>query len=318
MHAKVTKAITTDSFAFVEQVFNLAQNAVSRVDSSCKIFLFGSTVAFGFHEKGSDLDFVALNESDLLPGTKVDDNSEVQRAIQSKFVRNVFEELQKDSPTWKMEVVLRARVPVLRVHTGSPIPFDISSHRRNGVRNSALLRAYIQQRPVARWLCMLVKKWGKEVGLTGAKPAGFLTSYGLNIMVIHYLMRRKVLSPIAPDAINIADVARLPKEIPLIPLTDNELADLGELALGFLNFYLHEFNPAEDVISINRGTDRTPRSALQWNTSGAEMGGRQHFLWCIEDPYELNLNVGREITPLKSTILQKHFENAEKTQFQTK
>lgn len=309
-------AASTDHFAAVEQMYATSREAVKAVDPEAELYLFGSTVSFGFHEKGSDVDFVALNDGDLANGKKLDVSGELQRGIQSEFLGRLGDVVRREHPTWAVNLVRRVRVPVLRVKGGALIDFDITAHRLNGVRNSALLRSYMVQHPLARLVCMVIKQWSKRVGLNMSGEAGCITSYGFNIMVVYYLLRQGVVQFVDPMSLDLAKIPPLPEEIPWRDLTmEEEFDELGSLCMGFLKFYLDDFRPQTDVITLSRGADLFKKTDLNWGVTSSEMGGKAHYHWVIEDPYEVELNVGRHVTPLKLTLLRRHMERARETAF---
>ncbi|KAG8344332.1 Nucleotidyltransferase domain [Trypanosoma vivax] len=298
----------------VETAYRLVLECVATVDSAMRLYTFGSTATYGVHERGSDVDFVVLSQADLDDGKGGDVGTQVAKGLQTDFLARLAKVVRQRHLSWNVEEVRRARVPVVRVKGGT-VDFDITANRRNGVRNSALLRAYFEQAPSCRWLGMSVKRWSKQAGLNASVVGGSITSYGFNIMVVYYMLQRDIVKFVPPDSIDVCHIAPLPSHMPLDPPA-NDGVELGEQIVDFLKFYLHEFDSAKNVITLSRpGT--TTKEELNW-TKGAEdfarMNGEKiHYQWCIEDPYELNLNVGRNVTPLKRDFLRKHFEKARET-----
>lgn len=299
----------------VEEAYNVVSQCVKAVDAEMRLFMFGSTAVYGIHEKGSDVDFVALSQSDVGNGKGEDAATQVAKGLQVEFLGRVAKVMRQRHSKWCVEEVRRTRVPVIRVKGGSSVEFDVTVGRRNGVRNSALLRAYFEQHPASRWLSLALKRWSKRAGLNASVPSGSITSYGFNIMVVYYLLQRGKVQFVAPEAVDVAKVSPVPPYLPLEPLL-NDGEELGEQILDFMDFYQHEFDPALNVISLSR-PGITTREQLNWtkNAEGlARMNGEKiSYQWCIEDPYELNLNVGRNVTPLKLDILRKHMAKARET-----
>ncbi|KPI86213.1 hypothetical protein ABL78_4726 [Leptomonas seymouri] len=294
-------------------------SCVRAVDAAMTPYIFGSTAVLGVHEHGSDVDFVCLRPADVQDGTGADAVSEVAKGLQADFLCRLSKEVVRENFLWNIDLVRRTRVPVLRVKGGmgaDSVSFDVTANRRNGVRNSALLRRYFGQCPEARWLSMLVKQWSKKTGLNASVEGGCITSYGWNMMVAYYLLRRHIVNFVPPESCNVACIAPMPPYMPLeAPRQDGQV--LAEVIQDFLHFYLDEFQAETEVISLNRPAGETTTEMLSWTKHAEDMarmrGEKVHYRWCIEDPYEYNLNVGRNVTPFKLTLLRKHLERAQET-----
>lgn len=306
----------------VADVHQLVLGAVNTVDPTMRLYIFGSTSVYGIHDADSDVDFVALSEQSVRDGTGADATTELAKALQKDFLGKLVPALRATlRPSWSVELVSRTRVPVLRVKTGDHgVDFDVTAHRRNGVRNSALLRSYYAQQPEVRWLGLAVKQWSKASGLNASAEGGCLTSYGFNLMVAYYLLHRGLVSFVDPAGCDVASASPMPPHVPLAAPPDDGAA-LGSMCLDFLNFYIHEFNPEKEVITLSRPGRPTTTTSLQWTKQQEDMaqlrGEKVHYRWCIEDPFEVNLNVGRNITPFKLMMFRKHLERARDTAFLT-
>ncbi|CBH18636.1 poly(A) polymerase, putative [Trypanosoma equiperdum] len=299
----------------VDATYRLVLDCVAAVDPLMRLYTFGSTVVYGVHEKGSDVDFVVLNKTDVEDGKGGDAATQVAKGLQADILAKLARVIRQKHLSWNVEEVRRTRVPVVRVKGGGAVDFDITAYRRNGVRNSALLRAYFEQNPPCRWLSMSIKRWSKQTGLNASVIGGSITSYGFNLMVVYYLLQRNHLQFVPPSTIDVSRVEPLPPHLPLEEPADEGL-ELGTQVLDFLHFFLHEFDSDKQVISLNR-PGITTKEELDWTKSAedfARMNGEKvHYQWCIEDPYELNLNVGRNVTPLKRDFLRRHLEKARDT-----
>eukprot|EP00759_Apiculatamorpha_spiralis_P002609 PhF_6_TR11034/c0_g1_i1/m.17890 len=163
------------------------------------------------------------------------------------------------------------------------------------VRNSYLIRKYLHDPngPSVSRLCqMAIKKWGKvtEFGV-GTKQN--LTSYGMTIMWIYFLLRTGQVGwfdPwLIPDAMHLPSY---PEYAPLPAVIDNE--QLAAQLYEFFKFY-QSFDFANEVISLSRPAITT-RQDVGWVERKKE---KFHFNMCIEDPYEDDLNCARRIDPKK-------------------
>lgn len=314
--AQLSRTLDTKPVADVHQKVSACVQAVDPVMTP---FIFGSTAVLGVHEHGSDVDFVCLSPADVQDGTGADAVTEVAKGLQADFLYRLSGAIKQEHFLWDLELVRRTRVPVLRVKGGmgtDGVSFDVTASRRNGVRNSALLRCYFTQCPETRWLSMLVKQWSKKTGLNASVEGGCITSYGWNMMVAYYLMQRKLVQLVPIDSCDVAQIAPMPPYLPLeAPQQGGQV--LAEMVLDFVHFYLDEFQADTEVISLNRPAGETSKEMLSWTKHAEDMarirGEKVHYRWCIEDPYEYNLNVGRNVTPFKLMLLQKHLARAQET-----
>ncbi|KAG5496306.1 hypothetical protein JKF63_02608 [Porcisia hertigi] len=315
-HEHLSRRLDTKAVADIHQKVSAC---VQTVDPAMTPYIFGSVAVLGIHEQGSDVDFVCLSPTDVKDGKGADAVSEVAKALQSDFLYRLSEAVKREHYLWDIELVRRTRVPVLRVKGGlgvDAVSFDVTASRRNGVRNSALLRAYFTQCPEARWLSMLVKQWSKRTGLNASVDGGCITSYGWNIMVVYYLLRRRLVTLVPVESCDVASIAPMPPYMPLeTPKQDAQA--LADMLMDFVGYYLHEFSPETEVMSLSRAAGETTKEMLSWTKQAEDMarirGEKIHYRWCIEDPYEYDLNVGRNVTPFKLMLLRKHLERAQET-----
>lgn len=315
----VEQDVTT---ARLSAAHELVHRSLQSVDASLQLYTFGSSAVLGFHEPKSDVDFVALRPEDIEDGRSGDCTTQLAKALQTDVLAKLAKHLKLMNFTWQIEEVRRARVPVVKVKSPT-VDFDITAHRRNGVRNSALLRAYFTQHPASRWLSVAIKGWSKDTGMNG--PHGFLTSYGFNLMVAYYLLHGSAdvqqkyhQSPftfVDKDKLDVSSIPRLPPYLALSVPDSSEW--VGALVLDFLSFYLHRFPWDSDVISLSK-EGVTRKTELNWTKTAEDIKRqgsheRAFFRLCIEDPYEVDLNVGRNVSPFKLDIMKKHFEKGAAT-----
>ena len=312
----IQKALTADTtLACVNAAHTTMKKACDRALPGNKLYSFGSTTVFGLYEAKSDFDFVLLSKDDIKQGKGQDMNNQTAKQLQAHRLGTLAKVIRQNNPSWKIEEVKRARVPVLKIK--SPYAaFDVTANRRNGVRNSYLLRGYFQQRPDARWLAIALKQWSKKVNINGL-PAGFMTSYSFNIMVAYYLLRRKMVDFVPTE---VTDVSRVPLVAPGIPIEKpKNPADIGYMIDDFFNFYNHEFQYDKEVISLSR-PEITTRKDLNWTLEQEDFlkmrsaeGEKIAYRLCIEDPYETNLNLGRNVTPFKMDLFKQSMIRAQMT-----
>jgi len=281
-----------------------------------RLFAFGSIVVYGFMEAGSDVDFVVLDPKQIANGKGLDSATMQARQLQAHTLSQVARATRAAHRAIRIEEVKRTRVPVLRCSKAQPpafpVPFDVTADRRNGVRNSWLLRAYFDQYPQARWLALAVKRWSKDTQMNGSM--GFLTSYAFNILVVHYY--RHALGRMQHVPLEHADVAKAPDLPTGRPLTrPADMAAFGDEVAGFFDYYLSDFRYDEDVVTLSRpektttadlGWTREAEDALKMKASDDEGLGKVSYRLCIEDPFEVNLNVGRNVSAFKLDVFKQN------------
>lgn len=235
---------------------------------------------------------------------------------------------------------LRARVQPLHADCRPElysIDFDLS-FRVFGIRNSQLLRRYLMQHPCARPGAMILKEWSKRSGVNNSVN-GFLTSYAVAIMWIYFLVQKEVVTFVDPVHDVPASLEGCPKNPVYVPMIDPSWTPeereanatmAGTLLIEFFYFYAVEFDWQRHVVSLNR-REITTKQSLGW--VGGELGDasrrmamnhvteststgittsttstvRRHvtqYNFCIEDPYEDNLNLGRHMGLSKTLKVQ--------------
>lgn len=288
------------------------------VKPDLSLYTFGSCCVFGVSEPKSDVDFVLLNKEDLANGRAADPATQLAKAAQSNTLSKFAAALRQKHRVYVVDEVRRARVPVVRVKGPGGINFDVTAHRRCGVRNSALLRAYFDQYELGRWLAFAVKAWSKRTHMN-LSASGFLTSYGFNILVIYFLLVRQRVQFVPIHSMDCATLPMLPVGSPLVPPDEVEF---GALLEDFCRYYAKEFDYDKEVITLSRAPGTSTRDMLGWTKEAEDRlaergseGERVSYRCCIEDPYEANLNVGRLITPFKLELLREQMERAPKAMF---
>ena len=285
-----------------------------------KLYLFGSCVVNSVVEPKSDVDCVLLTEKDLKQPPSVGDPSTSQSRSEQNFVLNlVAKTLMRYTETFSaIQEKPRARVPYVRCVMKNGQEIDISANRRNGVRNSLLLRNYLAQPFVSsnstlsgssnsffRFMSLAIKVWGKRTGLIDPAQA-YLTSYALNILLCYYMIQRSKMNFIDPQSITV------PTQEPVLPKysvfdLEEQRNELGFHMRDFLTFYNHEFDFSNDVVTLSRPS-KTKKADLEWTSQDEEKmrgdGNAFFYRLCIEDPYEDRLNLGRFVTPLRYGMLR--------------
>ena len=103
----------------------------------------------------------------------------------------------------------------------SYLDFDLTT-RLLGARNSWLLRRYMAQSQHARVGALFVKQWSKACGINQSSK-GLLSSYGVTILWVFFLLRSGRLAWVDPQSVSISTVPDTPLPfLPLLPPSSNK------------------------------------------------------------------------------------------------
>lgn len=178
---------------------------------------------------------------------------------------------------------------------GQAVPVDISVNAVTPLHTAALITECGALEPRARELILLVRRWVKDRGICHA-PKGHLSVYAWTILTIHFLQRGEVeegaLLPPLEDFESSSrllprqqsspeQVRRRPKWKPKQGADDSA----AKLLQSFMRFYASEFAWTTDKIFLCRQQAAATGPRI---TDPAE----QPPLCCIEDPFELDRNLG--------------------------
>lgn len=202
-----------------------------------RLEVVGSTLS-GFGSNTSDMDMCLIlnhrNESD--PRSEAIDILEAICPV-FELIPNLI----------KKELIL-AKVPILKLReTEYGIDIDINVNNAVGIRNTHLLHAYTLCDWRVRPLVLVVKLWAHAQGINDAKLMT-LSSYSLALMVIHYL-QHGVSPPVLPclqldnpsKFSQVLDLWKLKKADPPIVIKPENTQSLGELLVGFLEYFSVRF-----------------------------------------------------------------------------
>ncbi|CAL1615965.1 unnamed protein product [Knipowitschia caucasica] len=186
-------------------------------------------------------------------------------------------------------LLIRAKVPILRFkERGSNLEFDLNVNNTVGIRNTFLLRSYTNADIRIRPFMLVVKKWARHYEINDASK-GTLSSYALALMALNYL--QLVKPPVLPSLQkdhptyfdSCLDLDMVPDGSQRVPCyRSKNKSSLGELFLGFLEYYALTFRWDSQIISVREG--RTLPKTSGW------MG---KFI-NVEEPFEGH-NVARAV-----------------------
>ncbi|KAI2553039.1 terminal uridylyl transferase 7 [Homo sapiens] len=220
--------------------------------------------------------------------------------------------LRKHSGLRNILPITTAKVPIVKFfHLRSGLEVDISLYNTLALHNTRLLSAYSAIDPRVKYLCYTMKVFTKMCDI-GDASRGSLSSYAYTLMVLYFLQQRN--PPVIPVLQEIYKGEKKPEifvdgwniyffdQIDELPTYWSECGknteSVGQLWLGLLRFYTEEFDFKEHVISIRRKSLLTTFKK-QWTSKYI----------VIEDPFDLNHNLGAGLSRKMTNFIMKAFIN---------
>ncbi|KAF4019482.1 hypothetical protein G4228_011273 [Cervus hanglu yarkandensis] len=243
---------------------------------------------------------------DFSPTVLEDQAREHIRQNLENFIRQEFPGLRNILP------ITTAKVPIVKFfHLRSGLEVDISLYNTLALHNTRLLSAYSAIDPRVKYLCYTMKVFTKMCDI-GDASRGSLSSYAYTLMVLYFLQQRN--PPVIPVLQEIYKGEKKPEifvdgwniyffdqidELPNYwPEYGKNTESVGQLWLGLLRFYTEEFDFKEHVISIRRKSLLTTFKK-QWTSKYI----------VIEDPFDLNHNLGAGLSRKMTNFIMKAFIN---------
>eukprot|EP00927_Polykrikos_kofoidii_P086511 TRINITY_DN9717_c1_g3_i2.p1 TRINITY_DN9717_c1_g3~~TRINITY_DN9717_c1_g3_i2.p1 ORF type:complete len:1464 (+),score=182.87 TRINITY_DN9717_c1_g3_i2:96-4487(+) len=275
--------------------------------------LFGSS-SNGFGERSADIDIAvdcgAYSEPDAL-------FRKMHKALVSTPIKG--RQLRVKQYVWQ------ARVPVLcLLDTHSDRLVDVTANNRLAVHNARLLHAYGKLDPRCRALVLVIKRYAKTRGVSGA-ARGNLSSYALTLLVIFYL---QTIDEGGDGVFPLPSLQALPHSSDLFseqgrqfdvgfasahtahgqcmpPPNHGSGQSLLSLVKGFFCFYTLTYDWAKEVVSVRRGLRTTAGDA-----EVSELGASKSKSISIEDPLDKCRNLGSNLNSGRAAMLQCSFRDA--------
>ncbi|NXG33878.1 TUT7 uridylyltransferase, partial [Dromaius novaehollandiae] len=266
-----------------------------------KLNLFGSSKnGFGF--KQSDLDICMT-----IDGLETAESLDCIRIIE-----DLAKVLKKHSGLRNVLPITTAKVPIVKFfHVRSGLEVDISLYNTLALHNTRLLSSYAAIDPRVKYLCYTMKVFTKMCDI-GDASRGSLSSYAYTLMVLYFLQQRN--PPVIPVLQEIYKEPKKPEilvdgwnvyffdKIEELSVVWSECGknteSVGQLWLGLLRFYTEEFDFKEHVICIRRKNLLTTFKK-QWTSKYI----------VIEDPFDLNHNLGAGLSRKMTNFIMKAFIN---------
>ncbi|CAJ0595900.1 unnamed protein product [Cylicocyclus nassatus] len=258
----------------------------------CGLYVVGSSLN-GFGNNTSDMDLCLMIT-----------NKDLDQKTDAVVVLNMILSTLQHTEWVSHQKLILAKVPILRIKFAAPfsdITVDLNANNSVAIKNTHLLCYYSSFDWRVRPLVSVVKEWAKRKGINDANRSSF-TSYSLVLMVIHYLQCGTEpgvlpsLQQMFPRRFaNKCDVRTLNVTLPLdAPATSewhySDKSTLGELLIGFLDYYANKFDYDRDAISVRLGKriDRAVIARQRPNGGYQQNGTNWRSQWrciCIEEPF---------------------------------
>ncbi|XP_074425019.1 terminal uridylyltransferase 7 isoform X1 [Larus michahellis] len=284
-----------------EHIKENLENFIRQDFPGTKLNLFGSSKnGFGF--KQSDLDICMT-----MDGLETAEGLDCIRIIED--LANV---LKKQTGLRNVLPITTAKVPIVKFfHVRSGLEVDISLYNTLALHNTRLLSTYAAIDPRVKYLCYTMKVFTKICDI-GDASRGSLSSYAYTLMVLYFLQQRN--PPVIPvlqeiykepkkpeilvDGWNVYFFDKIEELSVVWPDCGKNTESVGQLWLGLLRFYTEEFDFKEHVICIRRKNLLTTFKK-QWTSKYI----------VIEDPFDLNHNLGAGLSRKMTNFIMKAFIN---------
>ncbi|XP_036749140.1 terminal uridylyltransferase 4 isoform X3 [Manis pentadactyla] len=273
-------------------------------DEKARLCLFGSSKnGFGFRD--SDLDICMTLEG----------HENAEKLNCKEIIENLAKILKRHPGLRNILPITTAKVPIVKFeHRRSGLEGDISLYNTLAQHNTRMLATYAAIDPRVQYLGYTMKVFAKRCDI-GDASRGSLSSYAYILMVLYFLQQRK--PPVIPVLQEIFDGKHIPQRMvdgwnafffdkteelkKRLPSLGKNTETLGELWLGLLRFYTEEFDFKEYVISIRQKKLLTTFEK-QWTSKCI----------AIEDPFDLNHNLGAGVSRKMTNFIMKAFINGRK------
>ncbi|XP_056179742.1 terminal uridylyltransferase 7 isoform X1 [Falco biarmicus] len=297
-HDFATNIVEDEAREFIRQ--NL-ENFIRQYFPGTKLNLFGSSKnGFGF--KQSDLDIcMTIDRLETAEGLDC-----------IRIIEDLAKILKKQSGLRNILPITTAKVPIVKFfHVRSGLEVDISLYNTLALHNTRLLSSYAAIDPRVKYLCYTMKVFTKICDI-GDASRGSLSSYAYTLMVLYFLQQRN--PPVIPvlqeiykepkkpeilvDGWNVYFFDKIEELSSVWPDCGKNTESVGQLWLGLLRFYTEEFDFKEHVICIRRKNLLTTFKK-QWTSKYI----------VIEDPFDLNHNLGAGLSRKMTNFIMKAFIN---------
>ncbi|XP_059160708.1 terminal uridylyltransferase 4-like [Physella acuta] len=298
---KVPSEVGLNSESYEDRVYFLQklEEFIRYQFDDAKLDLFGSSCnGFGFDK--SDIDICM---------TFTKRNPKFDKVFVIETLARI---LKQNRELNNVQAITTAKVPIVKFTIRKcNLEGDISLYNTLAQQNTKLLYSYSIIDPRVRVLGYTIKTFAKVCDI-GDASRGSLSSYAYILMMLYYL--QQVKPPVIPVLQELYEGKERPKleiegyeawfleDLTLLdklwPEKGKNHMSVAELWLGFLRFYVEEFNYKELVVSIRQKAPLTRFEKL-WNGTCI----------AIEDPFDLSHNLGSGLTRKMNNFIFKTMIN---------
>eukprot|EP00505_MAST-04D_sp_SCG-Rhode-Island_P003713 Stramenopile-MAST_4_protein_3713 len=306
LDAIITSKLPSDEEGHEKKtLFAKLERTFKRQFKHSKLFVYGSSENL-FGSPSSDMDLCL--RVDARDAKKI--CFEIRNALRRNNLGMGFGDIQ---------VIAHARVPIVKfteVNTG--VECDICVDNELAVHNTGLLRAYALLDHRVRYLGLFIKHWAARRGIKRSDQ-GTLSSYAWVLLSIFWLQTSGVIPclqipPYVPedeekhakyDGWNVEHCGpnRSSKELWEAAKAEasKHPASLGKLVYGFFYYYARTLNLSRACVCPRFGT---------LEPKGNVYGHARRWRICIEDPFDLDHDLGTTVSETGSKAIQKELQRA--------
>ncbi|PAV82953.1 hypothetical protein WR25_17711 isoform D [Diploscapter pachys] len=261
---------TLDELERRSQFVQFLEKAVIN-ETKCRFVPVGSTVT-GLTTSSSDFDYVLfIRDKDRRDEFfSLTNNADHKKSFMKKLRLLIARHAQEmENPITETFSLTQVRVPLLmmKFRDGTSLDVTLPDPTYHAVRNTNLVRCYVQADPRFARLFGWLKNMANAMGIRNSKQ-GLLSSYHLLTLLIHFLQSEQCLSPwtvlpvlskthpflVSPDIPidKVIDSLLNPTPPFIKGWSSNNTMDCAELWLRFVDFY-DKFDVAKHAIYLSNG-----------------------------------------------------------------
>ncbi|KAF9197187.1 hypothetical protein BGZ49_002523 [Haplosporangium sp. Z 27] len=297
--------------------------------------VFGQAEVLPFGSSGNGL---ALANADMDVCVFLNSQQMAEEVSPVEFVERIGDRLEKDSDFENILQLKRARVPIVKLNHINGIACDIGYQNDLAIWNTRLLRAYCRIDSRVRDIVVVIKKWAKCRKINNPYT-GSLSRQGVLPNLQSIVAGNGKIPYWDCQGFNryfFEDIPNLSRYWQSTPEASKQ--SVGELLYEFFRYFASEFRYASHVVSIRSGglltkevkewtkdhvqphlqhsqpqapVDDAPQSEEQAQIETKPIV-KNRYLFCIEDPFELDHNVGRPVDRFSLFTIRGEFMRAAK------
>lgn len=315
------------------------QNALSDFSIACpesntltpRVLLYGSAISGTAMETG-DADF-AIVFSNSTSQEPTSGYSPIARDRQEPVLADLFKHIRDKTQSvgLKPQRIFHARIPILQYQKkmvdGGIMDFDVSLSI-DGVKNSLLLRKYMQLDPRVHLGVMSVKQWGRDAKILNARR-GWISPYALTIMYLYFMLstgrapafidetgiEEEVNTMMCASIDSIDSVEEFPDLNQALPLADTDVAVVQNDVHDFFSYYGNPstFDFDVSVVDIRKNDNISEKDVWLARLEELAQVDRWHLLGheniMVRDPYEPH-SLGRSVDFFRGEAIREAFRVA--------